>query len=680
MTRIVSIRRNLLGDLSIVIILLSGAIMAVTFLGAREVVRTLSGSLISQTINQTEVKLHQFFEPVIRELQVARVWGRNGVLKLNDPDALNTLLIPVMEQHPLISSLLIADSSGNEHMILHLPDRWVNRQTRRQQWNGKSRWWEWTNNASEPAVTWKALDYDPRTRPWYQGVLAKRSARQEPNPSLRDTDLHWTSPYTFFTTKDPGITASVPFNDGNGQEYVIGFDILLKDISTFTTSLKIGNNGKVVVLTNDNRIIGLPRDIRYDTEAKRKAALLRTPEELGVDLATDSAHAFASRPEGESGPLRFSSGGQAWWGEAKIFQLLAGSPLIIVVLIPEVELLGDIAQLRIWILAITLVVLAWALWRARVLARRFSSPIEALVIQSDRISRGDLDPTPPIESTISEVRRLADAQEKMRIGLQSLMKLESDLQLARQIQQRTFPKQLPVMKGLELDAWSEPAEETGGDTYDIIGYSVERSGGIVQLSPTQPSMAMLLLADATGHGVGPALSVTQVRAMLRMAVRGGSSLTTIACHLNDQLYSDLHAGRFVTAWLGELDAEQNTLRWFSAGQAPLLYFKASDQACTVIDANAPPFGVIEQMEISVADPVILEPGDIFAVFSDGVFDAKNAQNVAFGVTRVIDAITTHHRHSAHAIMTALRESVNVFCGTESAGDDRTAIIIKHSNS
>ena len=87
------------------------------------------------------------------------------------------------------------------------------------------------------------------------------------------------------------------------------------------------------------------------------------------------------------------------------------------------------------------------------------------------------------------------------------MRLERDLQIARQIQQGTFPDALPAIGGFDLVAWSEPADETGGDTYDVIG----RSAGSV----------LFLLADATGHGIGPALSVTQVRAMLRNGPRSG---------------------------------------------------------------------------------------------------------------------------------------------------------------
>ncbi len=99
---------------------------------------------------------------------------------------------------------------------------------------------------------------------------------------------------------------------------------------------------------------------------------------------------------------------------------------------------------------------------------------------------------------------------------------------------------------------------------------------------------MLLLADATGHGIGPALSVTQLRAMLRMAVRaglaaGGSASREVAQHINEQLYADLPSNRFITAWLAMLDAAAGTLTTYSAGQAPLLLYRAGHRFDPVAD-------------------------------------------------------------------------------------------------
>ena len=263
-----------------------------------------------------------------------------------------------------------------------------------------------------------------------------------------------------------------------------------------------------------------------------------------------------------------------------------------------------------------------------------------------------------------------------RQARESLLKHERDLQIARRIQQSTFPHRIPELSGFEIDAWSEPAEETGGDIYDIVGYERDRTGGTIRLSSGQTDRAVLLFADATGHGIGPALSVTQVRAMLRMAVRITADLSNIAWHINEQLHADLPGGRFITAWLGELNAADRTLTCFSAGQAPILRYDAARHTVEHLAADAIPFGINADLDVAIADPIPINPGDILAVISDGVFEAKNGAGRRFGVDRAVEVMSRHHRESARQIVTALRAALADFTAGEPAADDHTAILIK----
>jgi len=261
---------------------------------------------------------------------------------------------------------------------------------------------------------------------------------------------------------------------------------------------------------------------------------------------------------------------------------------------------------------------------------------------------------------------------------ESLLKFERDLQVARMIQQSTFPDRLPELSGFDIFASSEPAAETGGDTYDVIGLrSVTPDGPI--LDANDPDRAVLLLADATGHGIGPALSVTQVRAMLRMAVRTGMPPAMMARQLNEQLCADLPRGRFITAWLGELNGRDHTLASFSAGQAPLLRYDAARDEVEVLNADMPPFGVLDDLEIQLPNPIGMNPGDIFAVISDGVFEAVNDDNEQFGVARVVEVLSLHHRRSPAQILSSVRETLAQFTGGAPAADDRTAIILKRAS-
>ncbi|NOY63439.1 MAG: SpoIIE family protein phosphatase [Gammaproteobacteria bacterium] len=359
--------------------------------------------------------------------------------------------------------------------------------------------------------------------------------------------------------------------------------------------------------------------------------------------------------------------------------LLSGAILLITgVLTPEPDLSRPRSEQQLWIILVTLIVIAIAILRAITLARHYSQPIETLLKQSDRISHGNLYQGAPIHSTISEVVRLGEAHERMRAGLQSLIKIERDLQLARQIQQNTIPSQLPHLTDFELAAWSEPAEETGGDTYDIIGYNRASPMAMPQLTSADAECAVLLLADATGHGIGPALSVTETRAMLRMAVRMGASLEEIACHMNAQLHADLHGGRYITAWLAEIEAGGHTLTSFSAGQAPIFYYDAQHALIQRREANTPPLGIVEQLASHTPSTVNMHDGDIVVVVSDGVLEALSPTGISAGIERIENIITRHHQTTATEILQALRDAICAHSAHATRKDDCTAIIIKRT--
>lgn len=255
-------------------------------------------------------------------------------------------------------------------------------------------------------------------------------------------------------------------------------------------------------------------------------------------------------------------------------------------------------------------------------------------------------------------------------------KLERDLELARRIQQSSFPQHLPRLPGIDIDAWSEPAEETGGDAYDVVGLWIDDEGRPVLTGEGEADQAMMLMADATGHGVGPALSVTQLRSMLRMGARLGADLTEIAGHINEQLCADLPPGRFVTAWMGVIDSATATLAGFSAGQAPLLLYRAGPDEAVELDADMPPLGVLMDPDADAIVPITLEPGDIFAVISDGIYEAMNPRDEQFGIERVVEVLRRHRDAPSSDIIAALRSAAETFSEGRPPDDDRTGIIIR----
>jgi sigma-B regulation protein RsbU (phosphoserine phosphatase) len=163
-----------------------------------------------------------------------------------------------------------------------------------------------------------------------------------------------------------------------------------------------------------------------------------------------------------------------------------------------------------------------------------------------------------------------------------------------------------------------------------------------------------------------------------MAARSGEELARIACYLNEQLAEDLPPGRFVTAWLGDLDARRHTLTSFSAGQAPLLHYDASRGAVEERPADAPPLGVLDSLDIAISAPLSLGRGDVFAVISDGVFEATDPDGREFGAQRVGELIVRHAAAGPDHTLATLRTALTDFARGVPARDDRTALLIQRT--
>lgn len=670
----VSIRRSLVLNISSLMLLLAASIAAIMFYGTHKQVNTLSRYLVQRALQQTHSELERFLRPVTRSLGVAYHWSVNGLLQTRQPEQMRILLQPILTEFPQMSSLLNANGQGDEYMLLHTGEAWMDRETRVNEWQDKSQVSHWQTGHA-PQMQWQTLSYDPRQRPWFEGAVERIKWLAEQGPLSNDiyARVHWTAPYTFFTTKEPGITASLAHYDQAGLVHVVGIDILLTDISRFTTKLKVSERGLVFVLTDEGRLLGLPRVASLGEESDWQKWLLKTPDTLGVPVIDAGIRAYKNLPDKHE-PFAFEQNGKTWWGGAVEFDLSSYRKLLIGVVIPEDDVTGDIYLVRYGILIFLMGVIGLSVLRILSMARRYSRPIEALVEDSYRISHGDLGEPDHIASRVTEVQQLAKAHDVMREGLRNLLRMERDMQLAQEIQQKALPQELPYINHFKIAAWNLPADETGGDSYDVL--ALHRRDDGYHLADGHSDYALCMLADAAGHGIGPALSVTQVRSMLRMAVRQGLQLPGALAMLNQQILEDLSGGRFITLWLAILDAQHRQIQSYSAGQAPLLHYQAQGNTFRVLDADSPPIGIVEQLNLTKPQLIDMGEGDLFVVLSDGIYEASNAKGETFGLERVKRIIQINPGQTVQELLEHLRHGLDVFTEHAKPSDDRTALIIK----
>lgn len=240
-------------------------------------------------------------------------------------------------------------------------------------------------------------------------------------------------------------------------------------------------------------------------------------------------------------------------------------------------------------------------------------------------------------------------------------RMEQELLVARRIQMRVFPQVMPKIEGYDICGWCRTADETGGDIFDLI--------------QTGDGKLRLLLGDATGHGIGPALSVTQVRAMLRMCVRFGADIPAATRYINNQLEEDLSANRFVTAFLGDLDAAKHRIDYHSAGQAPLLHLAANGEP-NWLDSTLLPLGIMEQPAVKPAQAIDLGPGDQLVLATDGIFEYEDPSGEQYGEERVVELLRADPAATASERIERLVAEIERHARGARQADDMTILIVR----
>lgn len=241
-------------------------------------------------------------------------------------------------------------------------------------------------------------------------------------------------------------------------------------------------------------------------------------------------------------------------------------------------------------------------------------------------------------------------------------KLDREITVARDVQMGTLPKSMPKIAGYDVAGTFAPTDQTGGDLFDFV-----------QLSETQ---LFLLMGDATGHGIGPALSATQVRAMLRVALRLGANLDDAFVHVNDQLVEDLPDDRFVTAFFGLLDTDDHVVRFHSGGQGPIMHFHADSNRYDWHEASTFPLGYMNQTHLGDATAIQMAPGDILGLISDGIYEYENSDAIQFGQQGIVSIIDNNPLATAAELLGTIMLAARQHGGSVPQADDITIVLVR----
>lgn len=359
------------------------------------------------------------------------------------------------------------------------------------------------------------------------------------------------------------------------------------------------------------------------------------------------------------------------------YSVYGDGQLVSVVLVPYEKVTEDARRLNQVIrratreaLGLTGFILIWVILLVIVIAYRRSrlitEPIHLLAESAKKLAEGDFNVRVPLH-TRDELEDLGRVFNGMGPALREREKMKESLALAMEVQQHLLPPAPPAVEGFEFAGACRYSDETGGDYYDFIEL---HEGGETRIA--------LAVGDVTGHGIGAALLMASARAVLRShAATHGDDLGKMFEDINVHLVRDTGETRFFTLFYGLLDPKGRTLRWISAGHDPAIWIHGATGRIEELSSDGMVLGVLEDVRYRGAGPITLSPGDVIAVGTDGIWEARNSAGEMFGRERMIDVLRTNAHRSADEIHQAVVEAVLAFHGWDSPQeDDITLLVLK----
>jgi len=239
-------------------------------------------------------------------------------------------------------------------------------------------------------------------------------------------------------------------------------------------------------------------------------------------------------------------------------------------------------------------------------------------------------------------------------------RMEHELELATEIQQRFQPSGPPIVEGYEFQGISFSCYEIGGDYYDFI--------------PRHDGKMLVALGDVSGKGTSASLLMSSLHAAIHGQVAARTPLDQLVTSVNVYLAENTPANRFITLFAAELEPESGNLTFINAGHNPPLIGRA-DGTMELLASGGLPLGLMDFAEYEIGHAQ-LNSGDVLFIYSDGVSEANNLVEDEFGMDRLTEVIKANVGRSASGIRDKVESALSDFTGTAAPNDDITLVIVK----
>lgn len=256
-----------------------------------------------------------------------------------------------------------------------------------------------------------------------------------------------------------------------------------------------------------------------------------------------------------------------------------------------------------------------------------------------------------IAAAIRDVSQRVEAEENV-----------SQLLAAQKIQEHLLPVAPPVVPGLEIAAASYPALFASGDYFDFLPML---GGGVG-----------FVVGDVSGHGFASALLMASTHAFLRSFALTCATISEIMTRANMFMSQAMDDDRFVTLLMARYDPRTRLFSYVNAGHPSGYVFNAAGGVRATLNSTSVPLGVLPDAVPLPGEPVVLEPGDVVILLTDGVIEAFSPTSERYGQQRLAAVVRAHIAEPARALVDAIHRSVLSFSGLPHPVDDLTVVVIK----
>jgi len=306
-----------------------------------------------------------------------------------------------------------------------------------------------------------------------------------------------------------------------------------------------------------------------------------------------------------------------------------------------------------------------------------SNDVESVICLGDRINK--------IPYSKNDIAFLSSLVNISAISLDNTMlfneflekqKMENEINLAKEIQDLLLPQYIPELEGYEIAGKNKPALDIGGDYFDIIKIDENR--------------ITLIIADVSGKGLPASLLMSNIQSAIhsffKLNGQKNFDIAEVTAKLNSIIYENTSSEKFITFFWGIIDKRDNSFLYSNAGHNPPILFRKSllkkkssenqkIEWFSTLNKGGLMLGIVDNFQYE-SGKIYLEKDDFIILYTDGITEAKNADDDELGEEKLKEILINNAEASGTEIIDIILKEIDIFAGSNTQYDDETLIILK----